>query len=149
MKWLTNLFASKPREPEIVHPVFGAMTSGQSHDGSTFWQTDDDFDSTLGPISMTIDGTRDGPSEDLVTSWQGIVADFTKWKAKAEPKLRETLRDFGHEDKFDELKLEGFGMHAVGRQPIDWDMSFELESEFMLFTVCFKDGEPTIVHADS
>lgn len=148
MNWLKNLFKSAPREPELVRPFFGAMTSGDSHDGSTFWQTDDDFESTLGSISMTIDGTEDGPSEELTKIWQSIVADYSSWKRKAEPKLREALREFGHEGKLDQLRLEGFGMHTPGREAVDWDMSFELESECILLTICFKDGEPTIVHAD-
>jgi len=149
MNSFSKIFAGAPNEPELVHLVFGAMTSGESHDGSTFWQTNEGFESDLGFVSMTIDGTEDVPSEELVKSWRSIVADFASWKTKAESKLHEALRDFGHEAKFDELRLEGFAMHTPGREPVDWEMSFELESECMLFTVCFKDGEPTIVHADS
>lgn len=125
------------------------MTSYMSHDGTTCWETNEDLETALGPISMTIDGTPNGPSEDLVTSWQRIVADFNLWKIRAEPKLRETLQGFGHEEHFDELKLVGFGMYTPGREPIDWDMSFEEPTSLMLYTVNFKDGEPTMVHADS
>ena len=149
MNWLSDLFKSKPPEPELVHPIFGIMASYKSHDGSTYWQTYEDFDTPVGPLSMTIDGTAEGPWEELVTSWQAILDDIQTWKAKAEPKLRETLQGFGHQRKFNELKLTGFGMNTVGREPVDWDMSFELESEGFLYTVCFKAGEATLVHADS
>ena len=149
MQWLTNLFKPKPREPELVHPIFGIMASYKSHDGSTYWQTYEEFETVIGPLNMTIDGSAEGPSEELVASWHAILADINGWKAKAEPKLRETMQGFGHDKKFNELRLVGFGMYTVGREPIDWDMDFELESEGFNYSVCFKDGEPTLVHADS
>ena len=149
MRWLFNLFKSDPQAPELVHPIFGIMSSFSSHDGTTVWQSENDFETSIGHIGITIDGTDEGPSKELVLAWERVILEFDAWKAKAQPKLQETLTEFGHEEKFNQLKFAGFGFYTEGKEQVDWDMSFELESEFMLYTVCFKDGQATKVHADS
>jgi hypothetical protein len=150
MGFFSRLFQSKPEMPTIVHPIFGRMNAVMDHgEGRFFWEMPKDVETSIGPISVCFDAGEAGPTSNQVEQWQSIVADFEKYCTDVQPLLLARMREFGHDFLIHDLKPTGFGFYNGPSTEVDWDVSFDLPSEGFLYTVCFKDGKPIQVHADS
>ena len=146
----SRIFQSKPALPSIEHPIFGRMDAVIDHgNGQYFWEMPTDVSTPIGPVSVSLDADEKGPSADQVALWQLIIADFEHYREATKPLLLETMKGFGQEAQYDKLKPSAFGFYNDDCADVDWDISFEVESEGMLYTVCFKAGNPTLVHVDS
>ena len=97
----------------------------------------------------SFDAGESGPTSDQVELWQSIIADFERYRTEIQPLMLARMSEFGHETQFHDLNPTGFGFYNDPSIEVDWDISFDLPSQGFLYTVCFKDGKPTLVHADS
>lgn len=138
----------QPRKPEITHPVLGGMSSTKFGNGAYEWETVDELLTNAGSITVSLSGDQHGPNPRSVDLWQAVVADFDSWKAKAEPMIREELSVEGYDQRYPELKLFSFGVNEPGNKVCDWQVSFMLEPEYLLYTVQFKDKKPVAISVD-
>ncbi len=109
----------------------------------------DNVETAIGPVTVSFDAGENGPTHDQVAHWQSVIADFSRYRTQAQPLLLARMREFGHESQLHELTPAGLGFYDDPSVDVDWDVSFDLPAKSMLYTVSFKDGQPTLVHADS
>ena len=145
---IMNLFKRAKPLPRIEHPIFGPMEATLAdEDGSYFWETRDPIPTSKGTISVFLDGSIHGPSEEQIALWRWIHDNSERLAKSAEPLLLDRLRAFGLEEHICDLVWTAAGLSPDGDKLGPWDMSFELPSGAIL-TANFENGVPTSVTFD-
>ncbi|MEQ1542360.1 MAG: hypothetical protein ABL926_08915 [Novosphingobium sp.] len=141
-------FSQKPPAlPKLDHPIFGKLVATIDHgDGTFFWETQEQMQTSKGKIGIFCDAPDSGPSENQVSQWMSIYANFEYIRAKSEKILIDRLEDFGLESRIDEMIWSAVGLSIDGSMSSPWDISFDLDCK--IFTAYFEDGKPKLVTCD-
>jgi|GEM_PF-3942122 len=144
----------RPSLPRVDHPVLGPMEATLvNKDGSYFWETSGPLVTPKGSISVFLDGSINGPSEEQVALWNWIYENSERLARSAEPLLLDRLRDFSLEAHIGDLVWSAAGLSADGDRSGTWNLSFDLSAEGSdqdgaILTAYFENGLPIVVSFD-
>jgi hypothetical protein len=143
------LFKSTPLQPDMIHPVFGAIQMTlDNDDGTKFWETIEYSKTPKGTVGFFFDAPATGPSDAQVAQWHHIYENYETIFAGIEALIRNELRNYGIEDQFSQLEWSGVGLSNDGSMDSLWNLSFETPDGAIL-TVNFDQGVPGAVTFDT
>lgn len=118
-------------------------------DGSFFWETPEPISTQRGQISVFCDGDTCGPSEQQIALWHWVYSNVEHLTKIAKPLLLDRLRDFGLEERINDLVWTAVSLSPDGTKDGPWDISFEMPIKHSaILTAYFRNGIPIGVSVD-
>ena len=153
MKFLTTFFEKFKREPDLIHPVFGELTSDCDGSDDGFWQLNSSVSIHGNDVYISIVAGFDGPSDKQVTFFNLFKENLSSEIDLVKPFLLERYESWEEgsiSDTFESIfSVEGLTIPKNGDRNNDWSVSFGCrDDESHLYTVHFKNGKPDWCAAD-
>ncbi|AUM14702.1 hypothetical protein [Ketobacter alkanivorans] len=149
-----KMIASKPPEPDMVHPVFGNLIAEVCGDDDDFWQSELVFPPLGVEICVNVYAGMEGPSQDQVKFYNDFVANYQNEFEIVAPSLINEYESWFQKslngEFSDNFKFVGIFIPKNGDRKGYWELSFDClaDKNRHMFTAELLDGTVGGVRAD-
>jgi hypothetical protein len=127
-----KLRLSPPRmtDPEFGNLIFMYISKFPER---SYWECEWIFPPTGSPVAIALRGGETGPEQNSKQFYNSLPGRFPQIMSLCRPQLEQVFKQWLNqplpENGFEVLKLSGFGLEDVAKQPVQWDVSFETTGE--------------------
>ena len=149
---IKKILRPAPREPDLVHPIFGEMDAEVCGDEDDFWQANVFFKPLSIEIAVNVLAGDEGPSQSQVEFYKSFESNYINDFNLVAPILIKEAENWSIqvEDFQSSFLLVSLTIPKRGERDSKWELSFDClkDTNLHMFTAEMENGSVVSVRVD-